>query len=114
MQIHGRNAVLKELSSQTSLPKKLQVYQMYPLSYEDADATDRTATIDDFVSDVEQVRLYTGAPTATIVGHSMGAAVALQYAIRALVSDCCFYRGSFASSAASLIGRVLTANTLAV
>ncbi|CAE7630344.1 unnamed protein product [Symbiodinium pilosum] len=82
VQIHGRNAVLKELSSQTSLPKKLQVYQMYPLSYEDADATDRTATIDDFVSDVEQVRLYTGAPTATIVGHSMGAAVALQYAIR--------------------------------
>lgn len=81
VQIHARSAVLKTLSSHTSLPKKLEVCQMYPLSFEDSDATDRTATMEEFVSDVEQVRLYAGASKATIVGHSMGAAIALQYAI---------------------------------
>ena len=58
---------------------------MYPLSFEDSSATDRTATLEEFVSDVESVRRYTGAVTATIVGHSMGAAVALQYAVSRLV-----------------------------
>eukprot|EP00439_Symbiodinium_sp_Y106_P067789 s4891_g11.t1 len=81
VQIHARSAVLKTLATHTSLPKKLEVCQMYPLSFEDSDATDRTATMEDFVSDVEQVRLYAGASKATIVGHSMGAAIALQYAI---------------------------------
>ena len=85
VEIHARSAVLKTLSSQTSLPKKLEVYQMYPLSFEDPDVTDRTATMEEFVSDLEQVRLYTGAAAATIVGHSMGAAVALSYAVRDLM-----------------------------
>ena len=48
--------------------------------------------MEEFVSDVEQVRLYAGASKATIVGHSMGAAIALQYAISGSVAHVCHVR----------------------
>lgn len=80
VQLHARNGQLKGLGK--NLPKNLEIFQIFPLSFEDSKTTDRSASIEDFVADVEQIRRYCQVDKATICGHSMGAAIALEYAVR--------------------------------
>eukprot|EP00435_Cladocopium_sp_Y103_P024309 s430_g5.t5 len=82
VQLHARNGKLKGLNGRKNLPKNLEIFQIFPLSFEDSKTTDRSASIQDFVADVEQIRRYCQVDKATICGHSMGAAIALEYAVR--------------------------------
>jgi len=80
-QVHARNAELRKLWSTPQAIEGADVFQIFPLSFELAHATMATATVDDFTQDIESILRYIGTPSATIVGHSMGAAVALQHAV---------------------------------
>jgi len=80
VQLHAKSALLKQLAG-TKLPKNLEIFQVFPLSFEDWNTTDRKATMEDFVADVDEIRKYCQVDQAMILGHSMGAAIALQYAV---------------------------------
>ncbi|CAJ1387706.1 unnamed protein product [Effrenium voratum] len=78
IQVHARTAELKKLKDQS-----LDRFQVFPLSYEDKHTTDRSVNMNDLVSDVEEVRrFFCGTGQVSICGHSMGAAVGLQYAVQ--------------------------------
>ncbi|CAK9012991.1 Putative aminoacrylate hydrolase RutD (Aminohydrolase) [Durusdinium trenchii] len=81
VEVHARSSALKQLVDRPNLPK-MEIYQIFPLSFEDSKTTDRKGTMEDFVADVEEIRKYCRVEQAMIVGHSMGSAIALQYAVK--------------------------------
>lgn len=82
VEAHARAPELRELRAVPEVKASVQLFQLFPLSFEHSQATEASATMEDFVEDVESVLRYMGVPRATIVGHSMGAAVALMHAVR--------------------------------
>ncbi|CAE8619745.1 unnamed protein product, partial [Polarella glacialis] len=82
VQLHARTAELRRLRAEVvaEFAQSIQLFQVFPLSFEDTQATEAASKISDFVQDVESFRSYTGASQVSIVGHSMGAAIALQHA----------------------------------
>lgn len=81
IQLHAKSQVLKKLRAAPGVTQNAKLFQVFPLSFDNSNATTASATLDDFSSDVECILQYAGIPRATIVGHSMGAAVALRFAV---------------------------------
>eukprot|EP00930_Biecheleria_cincta_P040076 TRINITY_DN27491_c0_g2_i1.p1 TRINITY_DN27491_c0_g2~~TRINITY_DN27491_c0_g2_i1.p1 ORF type:complete len:863 (-),score=154.54 TRINITY_DN27491_c0_g2_i1:326-2914(-) len=81
-QLHARGAELKSLREVVAISFAAQFFQLFPLSYEDSQGTEARVSLSNFVEDVESVRCYIGAAQVSIIGHSMGSAIGLEYAVR--------------------------------
>lgn len=81
-QLHARGAELKSLREVVAISFAAQFFQLFPLSYEDTQGTEARVSLSNFIEDVESVRCYTEAAQVTIIGHSMGSAIGLEYAVR--------------------------------
>lgn len=86
VQLHARSADIRALKASVgweaaSRHPIVQVLQVFPGSFHKGKVTSCAPTISDFVNDVQDVLSEAGVSRATIVGHSMGAAVALRTAV---------------------------------
>lgn len=86
VQLHARSAELRSLQASqgwesASRDPPVQLLQVFPASFHKGKPTKAAPSLDILVQDVQEVLADAGVSRATVVGHSMGAPVAMRTAI---------------------------------
>mmetsp|Transcript_119736 Transcript_119736/g.211682 ORF Transcript_119736/g.211682 Transcript_119736/m.211682 type:complete len:895 (-) Transcript_119736:168-2852(-) len=81
LQVHAKGPELRELKAAGEVAGSSQFFQVFPPSFETSMATTCGAVMDDFVKDIESVISHLGIQKASILGHSLGAAIAIGHSL---------------------------------